>query len=110
MAAIFVVSGLQQLPTPPVLSFSGGHVVAYAGLAVLVVRALAGGMPPHVTRPIAVRALVITIAYGISDEFHQSFVPGRTSDVLDVIADAAGAFLGVGACWAWDILGRPSDV
>jgi VanZ family protein len=32
--------------------------------------------------------------YGIIDEFHQSFVPGRNADVLDVCADLAGALLG----------------
>ena len=31
--------------------------------------------------------------YGISDEFHQSFVPGRTPDVLDWLADTSGALL-----------------
>lgn len=34
-------------------------------------------------------------AYGVSDEFHQSFVPGRTPDVADWMADMAGAFAGV---------------
>lgn len=30
------------------------------------------------------------------DEFHQYFVPGRTADVLDVLVDTAGAFVGCG--------------
>ncbi|MEZ4273606.1 MAG: VanZ family protein [Myxococcota bacterium] len=34
----------------------------------------------------------ITILYGLVDEFHQSFVPGRSPDLLDALADAAGAF------------------
>jgi hypothetical protein len=104
MAAIFAVSAMDQPPMPPVISFSGGHVVAYAGLTFLVLRALSGGLPVQLSRSIAVRALVIAIAYGISDELHQLFVPGRTADVLDVMADAAGAFLTLGACRAWDIL------
>jgi VanZ family protein len=29
--------------------------------------------------------------YGASDEFHQRFVPGRTADVLDWLADSLGA-------------------
>jgi VanZ family protein len=32
--------------------------------------------------------------YGISDEFHQYFVPGRSVDVYDVLADALGGLLG----------------
>lgn len=31
--------------------------------------------------------------YGISDEWHQSFVPGRSADVLDWVADTVGATL-----------------
>jgi len=49
-------------------------------------------------------AFVITVLYGVSDEFHQSFVPGRTPDVADVAADAAGAALALTAAWAWAIL------
>jgi len=33
--------------------------------------------------------------YGILDEFHQRFVPGRTADVFDVMADVAGGLLGI---------------
>ncbi len=29
--------------------------------------------------------------YGVSDEYHQSFVPGRSSDVWDILADSVGA-------------------
>lgn len=32
--------------------------------------------------------------YGLSDEFHQSFVPGRTPDVFDLVADVGGAVIG----------------
>ena len=36
-------------------------------------------------------AALVGIVYGISDEFHQSFVPGRETSLADTIADAAGA-------------------
>ena len=32
--------------------------------------------------------------FGISDEIHQHFVPSRTADIMDVMADIAGSFLG----------------
>ncbi|MEK7483355.1 MAG: VanZ family protein, partial [Planctomycetota bacterium] len=32
--------------------------------------------------------------YGISDEFHQAFIPGRCFEIADMVADTAGAFLG----------------
>jgi VanZ family protein len=40
-------------------------------------------------------AVVLVIAYGVLDEFHQHFVPGRTPDILDVMADTVGGMLGV---------------
>lgn len=38
-------------------------------------------------------AFIFTILYGILDEVHQIYVPGRTSDVNDVLADVTGALL-----------------
>ncbi|MGB5540538.1 MAG: VanZ family protein, partial [Gammaproteobacteria bacterium] len=34
--------------------------------------------------------------YGVLDEIHQYFVPGRQADVLDVLADVSGGLLGAG--------------
>lgn len=71
------------------------HGAAYLLLAVLLARAVAGG----VGRPLAARtALVVVLVatlYGVSDEWHQSFVPGRDSSAGDVAKDAGGALLGV---------------
>jgi VanZ family protein len=50
-----------------------------------------------VGRAVAAGAWLAVVAFGISDEWHQSFVPGRSADVLDVLADAAGGALGVAA-------------
>jgi len=38
--------------------------------------------------------VVLVVLYGLLDEFHQYFVPGRTMDIYDALADAAGALLG----------------
>ena len=38
-------------------------------------------------------AVVAASLYGVTDELHQHFVPGRTADVADWIADTAGAAL-----------------
>src|SRR5262245_11545603 len=38
--------------------------------------------------------------YGITDELHQAFTPGRSPDVFDVIADFVGGLLGTLACVA----------
>ena len=39
-------------------------------------------------------ASLVTL-YALLDEFHQRFVPGRTADVFDVMADVAGGLLGI---------------
>jgi VanZ family protein len=36
-------------------------------------------------------AIVVVSAYGATDEWHQSFVPGRSTELADWIADTAGA-------------------
>jgi VanZ family protein len=40
-------------------------------------------------------SIILTILYGISDEFHQHFVLSRTADVMDVVADALGGTCGI---------------
>lgn len=47
------------------------------------------------------------LLYGISDEFHQSFVPGRYVSVMDVMADTVGAII---VCVCWWIFSRRSIV
>jgi len=42
---------------------------------------------------LAVACVVFASAYGVSDEFHQSFVIGRDADVWDWLADSVGASL-----------------
>lgn len=46
---------------------------------------------------------VLCILYGILDEVHQSFVPGRDASVYDVYADVTGALLGA---WLFTALPR----
>ena len=103
MAAIFCVSSLQDLALPNSVAMPG-HWLAYFSLAIFVVRALAGGLPRRLGVRLMVMAMLISIAYGISDEVHQSFVPGRVADAYDVLTDAFGALGGTIACWAGGIL------
>jgi VanZ family protein len=46
-------------------------------------------------------ALLIAALYAASDEFHQSFVPGRNAAVRDVLLDSCGAGSALAALWAW---------
>lgn len=68
------------------------HFILYAALSFLSVR----GLSVEKFSPALVRTLAIgfSILYGLSDEIHQSFVPGRDASILDLMADAVGSFVG----------------
>ncbi len=99
-ALIFWLSSRSHLPEPP-LFFDGAdklvHVLAYAVLTSLLLWADCG-------RRVWLW-LAVAVAYGVSDELHQGWVPLRESDALDVLADAAGALV-AGAGWR-KLLGQP---
>lgn len=105
MAGLFGASSFSTLPSPPG-EFSDYHMhfVAYAGLAVTVARALSGGRLRNVGWRVVCGAIAISALYGVTDEYHQLFVPGRTADVLDLAADAVGSVVGAGATGAWGII------
>jgi VanZ family protein len=96
MAAIFVASGIPELgPLPADVSDKTAHLVAYAVLGALVIRAVSGARWAGCTPWAAAMAWTVATVYGLTDEWHQMFVPGRTPSVSDLVADAAGAALGV---------------
>jgi hypothetical protein len=93
--ALFWASSRSSWPfTPPAfLSWDSLlHAVAYAVLAALLYGVL--GPARLGTLRAAVVAAAIAGAYGATDEWHQSFVPGRSADPLDLAADVAGAVAG----------------
>jgi len=49
-----------------------------------------------------VLAILLASAYGASDEFHQRFVPNRTCDVMDWLADTLGASAAAAAFYAYE--------
>jgi VanZ family protein len=73
------------------------HMIEYGGFGALTYYALGTTSWAPEGRWHLALAIVIGIAYGVSDEFHQAFVPTRDSDVHDVMADAVGSALGA---WA----------
>jgi VanZ family protein len=73
------------------------HALEYMALALLLARALNDGLARSVPARRLLLAWVLCLAYGLSDEFHQSFVPSRTSDWHDAAADSAGAAAGLAA-------------
>mgnify|MGYP001597391915 CR=1 FL=1 len=89
-AVIFFFSSLPTLPKVEVIwgDFilkKPAHVIEYAILFFLTLRAFRYKHWPVV--------LIICILYALSDEFHQSFVMGRTSKLTDVGFDTVGMLL-----------------
>jgi VanZ family protein len=105
MILIFGLSSLSNPPNlPDQIGDKGGHSLLYAGLAALVARALGGGLGRPLTLATSAGAVVLATAYGVTDEVHQHFVPGRTMDVMDLVADGIGAAAGAIAVYAWGII------
>jgi VanZ family protein len=93
---IFAVSSISQATSlPGDMSDKTAHSLAYAGFALVLLRALAGARWRGVTATTAIAAASLATLYGASDELHQFFVPGRDADVLDLAADARGAIAAV---------------
>jgi VanZ family protein len=91
-----------------------GHLTEYALLAGLLHRGVSrhGGESGSAARWAPRRVLmVLAVAalYAASDEFHQRYVPGRTSSVWDVMIDIAGGALGLGIKAGWERWRRRSS-
>ncbi|NLT50987.1 MAG: VanZ family protein [Ignavibacteria bacterium] len=48
-----------------------------------------------IKKHVILSSLFVASSYGVIDEIHQSFIPGRSCDLYDWIADFIGAVLGV---------------
>jgi VanZ family protein len=101
MAFIFGLSSISSPPSFPAGTDKGVHYLLYAGLAVLIGRALAAGRLEAITWRVAAMAALLSTLYGMSDEFHQQFVAGRSFEYWDLVADAVGASCGAAAVSLW---------
>jgi VanZ family protein len=101
MGGIFAMSAQHRVPVPPGFSAKVistlGHFSVYCVLAVLLYWTLTFIMAPGPRR--YATAWGLAVLYGISDEWHQSFVPGRVPDVFDLLTDGIGAAVGLLLIW-----------
>lgn len=94
MGTIFFLSHQQgqKLPLPV---FPGldklAHAFAYAVLAWAAIFAFPPKIRRRGTLPVGLGVLAFCILYGAADEYHQSFIPGRSPSPADLFADALGA-------------------
>lgn len=109
MVLIFAASSIPNLLNlPGGMSDKSGHGIGYGILGAVLIRALAGGRLTGITWRRAGLAVLFATLYGVTDEFHQSFVAGRSPDRFDVLADCLGAAVAIivitGGARAWGIL------
>ena len=99
MALIFGLSSisgstLAKVPIP--FDVSGfAHAFEYSILAMLLFRGFIHTFPGKTFFLLALLAAGVAILFGVSDEWHQSFVPGRCCDLVDLVVDAISAVLGI---------------
>ncbi len=107
MAVIFMASSIPNLKRlPGGVPDWFGHGAGYAILGGFALRAFAGGRMRGVTLVAVLTAVGLSAAYGVTDELHQAFVPGRSPELADVLADTTGAALAAGAGWIWSLVAR----
>lgn len=108
MGLLFYLSHQPSLHTPELFPNQDKliHAVVYGALGVM----LLGTQPLRAGRytwqQIGASVLIASL-YGASDELHQSFIPGRSPEVADWIADTLGALAAVLAV-AWVLKNRRS--
>ena len=103
MGVIFVASSRSHLPfyvneTVDFMTKKAGHITEYGVLAFLLWRAISKGRGWSAL-PSFGGAFVLSLLYAVSDEFHQTFVPGRNGTLTDIGLNALGVLLALGLVW-----------
>lgn len=81
------VEGIDRFP----LQDKGVHFLEFAGLGLTLCFAVYRTWPGRGIYA-GLAAVLMTCAFGLLDELHQAFVPERSADVFDLLADTCGAF------------------
>ncbi len=97
MATIWIASSFEMSSFPTSLfplRDKGVHAIEYGVLGFLVTHACLRTFPSHARLRVAAFAVLCGVLWGVMDEIHQAFVPGRSADALDLVADSVGVTLG----------------
>ncbi len=94
--AIFYLSSIPQVPLPISFPFLDKliHIAEYAILGLLLARAIKKTYSFASFKKLCLLIAGIAFVYGLSDEFHQAFVPGRMVSLGDALFDGLGGWLG----------------
>lgn len=86
-----------DLPQIPFLD-KIGHFALYGLLSLTVLFVPSRDLRQKRPKEVAAAAVLLCLLFGISDEFHQSFIPGRYASLTDIAADVSGS---VAVCLLW---------
>jgi len=109
---IFIGSSIPSEYFPSISIFEEDkliHFVLFFALSFLTHRAIKFQTRyPYLSKYALGASLLFTIVYGALDEFHQTFVPGRFPDLLDLLADSLGALFCFLALYIWSKISSAS--
>ena len=94
-ALIFILSAISSIAPPPgfVLEDKIYHFIEYGVFSSLLFLAFYHSRREFLKKHVFLLSCIIGMGYGLSDEIHQSFVPGRSCEFLDFVADCLGIAL-----------------
>ena len=94
---IFLQSSFPSIESVPELPYSDKllHFFAYAVLGALFLRAYRTLRIRDNLKLLIMLSILSSSLYGISDELHQYFVPCRSAEWMDIVADLLGSVFGV---------------
>lgn len=99
VAIVIFIASHQAIIKLPDLGFTWEdkvfHMFGYLVFGVTLMLAVRKNFPDMKISKVILIVLALGSLYGISDEFHQSLIPGRTADVFDWIADCCGIGLSI---------------
>jgi VanZ family protein len=97
MGVIWILSSMSHPPVDVTsLPFRdrGAHFLSFGSVAFWVAHGTMASFPRvHALRAVAFAVLAAAL-WGLLDEIHQTFVPGRSPDIVDLLADTLGAVVG----------------
>jgi VanZ family protein len=96
MYVIFRVSSMPGRDIPPLFPFQDifYHGIIYAILGLFFLRALANTYAEPALWKLVIFTVLFCLFYGLTDELHQLFVPGRSCSGFDIMIDTLGSSLG----------------
>jgi VanZ family protein len=110
---IFISSSLPAHVFPSMTIFRYDkliHLLLFGMLALFVYRALTlPSVQYRFSWPRAILTVILVTLFGAGDEVHQHFIPGRSSEIADAVADFSGASLTMLLLYLFSVLPRQKN-